>query len=511
MPRSPGADGQEPLPDILGRVSNPLTAGEDAAGATAVRRNAGATAVRRNLWGFGIGTLGRDMLAALVTMFLTVYLTEAVHVTNSTLGAITVVLVLMRVFDAVNDPLMGVIVDNTRSRWGKFKPWITVGALAWAGATVLMFSDWGVTGAAFVVVFALVHLLWEVAYTVNDISYYGMLPSLSRSQPEREKIGVVARICANAGIFALVVALVPVTSALTDALGSARQAWFTLAVAAAVLMLLFQTVTLLVTRQQVAGPGAAAAATTPLRELVSVIVRNDQLLWVTLAMVLFMTGYTVTTGLGLYYFTYLVGDTGRYPIFAAILGITQILGLLCFPLVSARLKRRTMHLLASASCVAGYAVFVVAGSSMVVIGIAGVLLFAGQAFIQLLMMMYIADSVEYGQWKLGRRNESVTFSLQPFIYKASSALASGVVGATLILSGVNQASGPAEVTERGRWVFKSAMLVLPMLLVAASWLVLSRRYRLDENRYRQIVTDLAARENQSPHGGPSDRQEASDD
>lgn len=431
------------------------------------------------------------MVAAMVAMFLMVYLTEVVQVSNATLGAVTVVLVLMRCFDAVNDPVMGVVVDNTRSRWGKFKPWIAVGAVAWAAATIVMFSDWGLEGTLFVVVFALVYLVWEVAYTINDISYYGMLPSLSRNQTDRERIGVVARVCANAGLFALVVALVPVTNALEEALGSARHAWLVLAVAVALIMLVFQSITLVGTRQQVA---TGLPAHTPLRELLSVIVRNDQLLWVTLAMVLFMTGYTVTTSLGLYYFTYIFGDEGMYPVFAAILGVTQILGLLCFPIVSARLGRRRAHVLATVSCVAGYAVFLAAGGSMVVIGVAGVLLFAGQAFIQLLMMMFIADSVEYGQWKLGRRNESVTFSLQPFIYKASSALASGVVGLTLILSGVNEASSAADVTPGGALVFKVAMMVLPMALVGLSWLVLARRYRLDEARYAEIVADLAARE-----------------
>lgn len=445
---------------------------------------------RRNVWGFGLGTLGRDMVATLVTMYLLVYLTEVVQVSDATLGAITVVLVVMRLFDAVNDPVMGYVVDNTRTRWGKFKPWIAGGALAWAGATLLMFSDWGVSGPAFVVVFVGVYLLWEVAYTINDISYYGMLPSLSRQQDERERIGVLARICANVGVFTVVVALVPVTEALTSALGSAQRAWFVLALAVAVLMLAFQMITLLATRQQV----TTSSEHTPLRELLKVIVGNDQLLWVTLAMVAFMTGYTITTSLGLYYFTYAYGDAGMYPVFAAILGVTQIGGLLAFPLVSKHLVRRRVHLLATLSCVAGYAVFLVAGSSMVVIGVAGVLLFAGQAFIQLLMMMFIADSVEYGQWKLGRRNESVTFSLQPFIYKAASALAAGAVGLTLIVSGINEAETPAEVADSGIAVLKVAMMVLPMLLVALSWLVLARTYRLDEATYAGIVADLRARE-----------------
>ena len=462
---------------------------------------------RRNIWGFGLGTLGRDMVATLVTMFLLVYLTEVVQVSDATLGAITVVLVVMRLFDAVNDPVMGYIVDNTRTRWGKFKPWIAGGALAWAAATLLMFSDWGVTGPAFVLVFIGVYLLWEVAYTVNDISYWGMLPSLSRSQPERERIGVVARVCANVGVFTLVVALVPVTETLTATLGSAQRAWFALAVVLVLLMLAFQTITLVTTRQRVS---SQATAHTPLRELFRVIARNDQLLWVTLAMVAFMTGYTITTSLGLYYFTYIYGDAGMYSVFAAILGITQITGLLVFPLVSGRLTRRQVHLLATGACVAGYVVFLFAGSTMVLVGLAGVLLFSGQAFIQLLMLMFIADSVEYGQWKLGRRNESVTFSLQPFIYKAASALGSGAVGATLILSGINEAENAAQITLGGVALFKAAMMVLPMLLVALSWLILARRYRLDETTYAQIVTELRTREaamgpHQETEAGPGQR------
>ncbi|MGO2930999.1 glycoside-pentoside-hexuronide (GPH):cation symporter [Microbacterium sp.] len=445
---------------------------------------------RRNAWGFGLGTLGRDMAATLVTMFLIVYLTEVVQVSNATLAAVTVVLVVMRLFDAVNDPVMGLIVDNTRTRWGKFKPWIAGGALAWAAATIVMFSDWGVEGPWFVVVFIVVYLLWEIAYTVNDISYYGMLPSLSRNQIERERIGVVARVCANIGIFGVVMAIVPVTSALEEVLGSAQSAWFALAVAVAAMMLIFQTITLVTAKEQV----SSERMHTSLRELFSVIGRNDQLLWVTLAMVLFMTGYTITTSLGLYYFTYIYGDVGMYPVFAAILGVSQIGGLLLFPLASAKLGRRRVHLLATASCAVGYVVFLFAGTSMLFIGVAGVLLFAGQAFIQLLMMMFIADSVEYGQWKLGRRNESVTFSLQPFIYKAASALASGAVGVTLIVSGINDAGSAADITDVGASAFKVAMMVVPLILVVVSWLVLARRYRLDETRYAEIIADLRLRE-----------------
>ena len=440
-------------------------------------------------WGFGLGTLGRDMLAALVSMYLMFYLTEVIDVSGAQLAAVTVILVIMRVFDAVNDPVMGVVVDNTRSRWGKFKPWILVGAVLWGAASLLMFADVAVDGWSYVVLFTVAYIVYEIAYTINDIAYWSMLPSLTQDQKERERIGVVARICANIGLFAMVVALVPITAWLTDVFGSARTAWFVLAAGLVVIMLVFQSLTLIFTKERVVGHRES----TPLRELFSVIARNDQLLWVTLAMVAFMGGYLITTSFGLYYFKYYFQNEGAYSIFAAILGVSQITALALFPLVSKVMKRAQIHLLATAMCAAGYLVFLVSGRSMLLVGIAGVLIFAGQGAIQLLMVMFIADSVEYGEWKLGRRNESVTFSLQPFIYKLSNAIASAVVGITLIWSGIDVATTPDDVTEEGLGILRMSMLGLPLALILVSYLVLRARYKLNEEFYATVVKDLAER------------------
>ncbi|QXT61955.1 glycoside-pentoside-hexuronide (GPH):cation symporter [Tessaracoccus palaemonis] len=440
-------------------------------------------------WGFGLGTLGRDMVAALVSLYLMFYLTDVLDISGAQLGVITTILVVMRVFDAVNDPVMGVIVDNTHTRWGKFRPWIFWGALAWAVATLLMFFDFGADGWGYVIAFTVIYLVYEVSYTINDIAFWSMLPALTKDQKEREKIAGVARICANVGLFSVVVGLVPVTAALTEALGSAEAAWFALAAALVVIMLVFQTFTLLFAREQV----AAEPQSTPLRELFQVIWRNDQLMWVTLAMIAYMAGYLTTTSFGLYYFKYIFGDEGAYPIFAAVLGVTQIVALALFPVVSKRLTRGRIHLTATVLSIAGYAVFWLSGTSLGLVGVAGVLLFTGQGAIQLLLVMFIADSVEYGEWKLGRRNESVTFSLQPFIYKLGNAIASGVVGATVIASGIDRAAGPADVTAEGAGLFKVAMLALPAALMAASWLIMRAGYRLDEATYAGIVADLEER------------------
>ncbi|SHJ32018.1 lactose/raffinose/galactose permease [Tessaracoccus bendigoensis DSM 12906] len=442
-----------------------------------------------NRLGFGLGTLGRDGLAAMVSMFLMFYLTDVLEISGAQFAMVSAIMVAMRAFDAINDPFMGVVVDNTRSKWGKFKPWILIGAVAWAGSSLLMFADFGVRGWGYVVLFTVVYLVYEISYTINDISFWSMLPSLTDDQAERERIGAVARIFANIGLFAVVVGILPVTSALTEVLGSDEAAWFAVVCVLAALMLAFQSLTLLFAREQVNAPQEH----TRLRELFGVIGRNDQLLWVTLAMVAFMTGYGITTSLGVYYFKYIVGNEGAYSIFAAILAVAQITALICFPAISKRLRRGQIHLLASTLMTVGYLVFLFAGTSLVITGVAGVLLFTGQGMIQLLMVMFIADSVEYGEWKLGRRNESITFSLQPFIYKLSNAFAVAVVSITVLATGIDTAKSAADVGTGSAWLFRVSMMVAPMLLVIASYLVMRAKYVIDEDRYAQILADLTIR------------------
>lgn len=443
-----------------------------------------------NAYAYGLGTLGRDMLAATVSLYLMYYVTEILGVGGGQLAALTAIMVAMRIFDAVNDPVMGWIVDNTRTRWGKFRPWMAGGALLWAAAGVAMFTDWGLDGWALVAVFALTYLAYELAYTINDIAYWGMLPALSRDKTDRDRIGAIAPICANLGLFAVVVGIVPGTAWLAGRTGSETAGWTAAAVLVVVIMLAFHLLTLLGARERVTFDTGA----TSLRGLVTAITRNDQLLWTALGMTLFMTGYTTTAALALYYFRYVVGDEGRYPVFALVLGVTQIVALALFPVIARRVRRFRIHLVATVMIVAGYLAFLITGGTMAGIAAAGVLVFAGQAAIQLLLVLFVADSVEYGQWKLGRRNESVTFAVQPFVYKLSSGLSTAVVGGTLLVAGIG--GNEDGVAPSGPYVaaLTTSMFVLPLILVAVSYLVLRARYRLDEDTYDRIVAELRARE-----------------
>ena len=162
-------------------------------------------------------------------------------------------------------------------------------------------------------------------------------------------------------------------------------------------------------REQVEGLRSEA---TNLRDLFAVIAGNDQLLWVTLGLLLFMVGYTVTTSFGIYYFKYIYGDENMYAVFALVLGVSQIIALLIFPLLSKRWNRSRLYSFDTLLIVIGYLLFFFApAGNFAMIGVAGILIFIGQAMIQLLMLMFITDSVEYGEWKMGQRNDSAAWRI----------------------------------------------------------------------------------------------------
>lgn len=471
---------------------------------------------------FGLGTIGRDMVYSMISMFLIFYLTDILDVPNTVLWWINGIMLACRVFDALNDPVMGVIVDNTRTRWGKFKPWIAFGAFASGVITVLLFTDFGFQNARFIVAFGILYLFWGMAFTTNDISYWSMLPSLSMDQKEREKIGAIARICANVGLFVVVAGIEPITQAIGGAVGSMQRAYFIFAIAIVAVMWIGQCITLFGVKEQKV---FKQEETTTLKGMVTAIFKNDQLLFTAIAMVLFMIGYDTTTSFGLYFFKYAYGDAGMFSIFAALLGVSQILALAVFPLFSKRFNRKALYTAATVLVVVGYVLFFVAPVNMLYIGPAGVLIFLGEAFIQLLMLMFLADTVEYGQWKLHKRNESVTFALQPFINKMGGAVAGWVVGATAIISGINDAekvvqaaeqngidaaqaaaaaSGKITViqgangiqailTDQGLLVLKISMLIFPLILILVGYLVYRYKYKIDAGMYGKIIAELKAR------------------
>lgn len=438
---------------------------------------------------FGLGTIGRDMFYSFEANTLLYFLSDVLSLPVWVFAAASMVLSVMRIFDAFNDPITGLVIDNIKSPWGKFKPSILVGGVMSAVFSVMLFAGIG-TGWAFVIIFGSAYLLWDITYGINDIGYWTLLPVLSSDQKQREKTGAFARICANVGMYIVMVAWQPVTSAL----GDTPKVWFWCAVVIAALYLLGLLFPLLGIKEK--RVPMEKQESTSLKQMFDALLKNDQLMWTTLAMGLFMVGYCTTVNFAIYYMKYLFGNEGMYVVLVAVVGVAQLGTLSVYPMVAKRMTRRQLYTLGTVLVLIGYAIFFVAEISIILIALGAVLVFVGQAFIQTLMLMFLADTVEYGYWKLGKKNESITFSVQPLINKIGGALATGIVSLTLIISGIKVDGGTVDMIDNeGKLIIKLAMFAIPLLMIVIGYIVYLKKYKISEEFYSEILSDLEKREN----------------
>jgi melibiose permease len=471
---------------------------------------------------YSMSGIGRDMMYALYANFLLVFLTDAVGVSDFQLVAIGTIIALARVWDAVNDPMMGVIVDNTKSKYGKFKPWILIGAISSAIIFFLLFQDLGLSGTAFLVVFGILYVLSGMTFTMNDISYWSMYPSFSSDPKEREQIGSLARIFASLGMF-LVIALVPI---IYSNYGGGRKAAFSLiALVICIIFVISQVILFVFLKQPKNKLAEVKQQNTKLKDMIKIIGKNDQLMVIIVAIFLFNVGYFITTALGIYFFNYDFNKFGgfEFTLFSAILAISQLTALISFPILMKKMSRKKLFTLSVGLILVGYVIFMSVGyvlpMNMLFIGIAGLLLFSGQGFIQVLVLVMLADTIEYGHWKLGTRNESIVFAINPFVTKLATAVQTIVVAITLAASGLNRnviepltelsensptplsteaarAFISANVTDSMLLGLRTSMIVLPLLMIVLSYLIYRWKYRIDSKFFSEITADLANRMNQ---------------
>ena len=235
---------------------------------------------------------------------------------------------------------------------------------------------------------------------------------------------------------------------------------------------------------------------TSVKQFIRALLSNDQLLWTALSMGLFMVGYCTTVNFAVYYMKYIFGNEGLYVVLVAVVGVSQLATLSVYPMIASKMSRKKLYSLGTGLVLAGYLLFVVAEVSIYLIALCGVLVFVGQAFIQTLMLMFLADTVEYGQWKLGKRNESITFSIQPLINKIGGALATGIVSLTLLFSGIKVDGGTADsIDGSGKLIVKIAMFVIPLIMIVAGYVIYCKKYKISEEFYEEMLADLEKRQN----------------
>lgn len=437
-------------------------------------------------YGYGFGAVGKDMVYAIVAGFYLKFATDVLGVNPAFMG---VLFFVARIWDAFNDPFMGAIVDHTKTKWGKFRPWILIGTVVNALVLIFLFFHPQLEASGLLVWVSVTYILWGMTYTIMDIPYWSMIPALSEDDAERNLVSTIPRIFAAIGN--LLTNTLSLTMIALLGKGDDARGYLNWAIAIAGIFLISSLVTVIFSREKIVVPLREKFS---LREMFRTLFANDQLLVIVAAMVLFQATINLTTALGLYWFQYDLGDVNLYSTFALVAGAGQVLAMLLFPLAAKLVGRRGVFYLAVALPIVGYVLLLsfgmIFGGNIVPLGLAGLIVFMGLGASNVLTTVMLADAVDYGEHKLGYRSESVVFSMQTFLVKFATAISGLISGVGLAIIGYRENVAQTAETLVGLRVL---MFGIPPVFLVIAFFVYRRFFRLDPDRMAAIREELHRR------------------
>ena len=442
---------------------------------------------------YGLGAVGKDMVYALSASYIMYYYQDILGLSATFVGFI---LMIARVFDAANDPFMGVVVAKTNSRWGKFRPWIFTGTILNAFVLYALFAAPAVSGKALMIYFAVMYILWGMTYTMMDIPFWSMIPAVTSTTKDRENLSVVGRTCAGVGYALINVFTVMAVSKLGG--GIERTGFRLFALIIAILFVIFILFTCFTIREQ----KEENMQTTSVKEMFKALFNNDQAIITVVTIVLINSALYITSNLLIYFFKYDIGGTtwkDAYTLFTSVGGISQILGMMVvYPILRSKLSNTIIFKLSLCLAIFGYA-FLLAlcllgySSVLTMLMVPGVMIFVANGILTVLTTVFLANTVDYGEVKTGHREESVIFSMQTFVVKAASGLAVFITGVSLDLIGLTSKDGLGE----GMPTFSSPLLglrllmtILPMIGLVLALVLFTRKFILTDEKAEQIRKQL---------------------
>lgn len=451
---------------------------------------------------FCLGNLGHSAFYGVMSTYFIIFITSGMFngvdesVADKLIGLITGLMVLVRIAELAIDPILGNVVDNTKTKWGKFKPWILIGTVVSAALLLVLFT--GIFGLAqrnwllFAILFVIIYIGFDVFYSLSDVSYWGMVPALSEDSHARGIYTSLGAFSGTIGWNGLSIIVVPLVTAVTYAVTGKHEegapGWLAFAAVISALAIVCALIVCLGTKEKHNIIRNSAKQKTTLRQVFGAIFHNDQILWPSLAYLLYSLAYVITNGVLFYLYKFVLGKPGDFWVVGVIATIIGFCVSPIFPILNKYIPRKWLFIAGQTCMICAYLLFIFGRNNVVLMDL-GLALF-NINFAQLVTVLTLTDAIEYGQLKSGQRNEAVVLAVRPMIDKFTGAVSNALVGCVAIAAGMTGSATAADMTAKDISTFNMMALYVPLILAILSIVVFLSKVTLTEKKHAQVVEEL---------------------
>ncbi|MFO6430251.1 MFS transporter [Erythrobacter sp. W302b] len=432
---------------------------------------------------YGGGDLGFNLYWTTVSLYILYYYTDVLGIPASAAGLIFLVSML---WDAVTDPIMGVIAQKTQTRWGSYRPYIAAGAVPLCLSMMLLFYDPGLEGAALIAYALAVQVLFRTAYTVANIPYSALASSMTHSSRIRNVLSAWRISLATIGsafVGYSTLKLVPVLGQ-----GDVSRGFFLTATLYGILSLPFLLMVGCMLGKTREAPSANTSVS--VREALDVLRKNRPFLIVLAATMCATLGGVISSKTLVYYFKYSLGNEAAVGMAFAANSLTILIATPLWALVTARTSKRFVWRAGASCSITGSVLLFLNPFETIWVVVALVTIVAvGASAGYLSFWSALPDTVEYGEVRSGKRVESPTFGVMSFAQKAAYGLAVALAGFLLDVIGYRPNEVQAQATIEG---LRTIMTIVPAIFISAAFLIIGH-YRLDAETHARLVAILRRR------------------